>query len=154
MKKGFTLIELLVVVLIIGILAAVAMPQYEKTVWKARVSEALVMLRAIRRHHQLCTLEKGDYCGAIESFETFDAPSPIVTDYSKCYDGGYCFNTAKWHYSASDLFYAHPIINGEIREDLEIDLYPNDTFGECNSKTIIVGCPCQNKGEDWCTWDD
>ena len=57
---GFTLIELLVVVLIIGILSAIALPQYTKAVEKSRSAEAITMLKALRDRQALCLLENGE----------------------------------------------------------------------------------------------
>lgn len=47
-KKGFTLLEVLVVIIIIGILAALALPQYMKTIRKARIAEATSNIGSIR----------------------------------------------------------------------------------------------------------
>lgn len=59
LPKGFTLIELLVVVLIIGILATVALPQYNKAVAKTRAAEIVQLLRNLTHDIDLYVLENG-----------------------------------------------------------------------------------------------
>ena len=72
-KQAFTLIELLVVVLIIGILAAIALPQYQKAVERSKSAQALTMLRSVYQAAEEYYLANGTWP---ESFSDLSVVPP------------------------------------------------------------------------------
>ena len=77
-NSGFTIVELVVVVVIIGILASLALPQYIKTVERSRQSEALTNLAAIRGAQTRYYLENAIYAG---NFTVLDIDNLTIGTY-------------------------------------------------------------------------
>lgn len=78
-KQGFTLIELLVVVLIIGILSAVALPQYQKAVAKSRFTQLQTAAKSLKDAMEVYYMANGNYPNYW---------SELDIEYPGCTDGG------------------------------------------------------------------
>lgn len=60
MSHGFTVLELIIVTVIVGVLAALAVPQYQSMVERARATEAVSAMNTLRQQVYACALEQDD----------------------------------------------------------------------------------------------
>jgi type IV pilus assembly protein PilE len=81
-EKGLTLIELLIVLLIVGILAAVAIPVYTNYMQRARRADAKTALEQLRASEEMFRAENGAYTADFALLNaTWGGPPAIVGDY-------------------------------------------------------------------------
>lgn len=148
---GFTLIELLVVVLIIGILSAVALPQYTKAVEKSRATEAIAMLKALRDQQSICLLEHGDDELCFEgsngqnlfSFEEYGLPSSSDSDCAEPVCGP---ATKNFTYHLDGQYIGAERRPMYTKYELETTAYDNGNENELNR----IACYNSDSSTNWC----
>ena len=88
-RQGFTLLELLMVVIILGILATLAVPQYIKQVERSRMSEAVSMLGQIRNSEIRYRAETQNWTGVLTAldFDPLDVMGNAYFTYSVAIGG-------------------------------------------------------------------
>ena len=81
-QKGITLIELIVVMLIVGILAAIAIPTYSGYMVRARRADAKTALEQIRAAQEMRRAEYGSYSASVAALHTsWGGPAARIGDY-------------------------------------------------------------------------
>ena len=136
-RKGFTLIELLIVVIIIGILAAIAIPQFMSALEKSKATEAYIGLGKIRTIQAIYKAENGGYTDLQDELDDFPAAETYWTFSLLDYDDDDTQYTA----IAERLAVNDPLtlVDNQIRVDEE-------------GRRIALDGPNDDDADPWIDW--
>lgn len=154
--KGFTLIELLVVVLIIGILAAIALPQYQLTVSKSKYTAMMNIINAVGQAQEEYYLVHNKYSKNCTDL-SIEKPQNTST-YSLICDGSYAsaYLLKGPDFIASYVYYYHYSSSSNKQRTMCITYSANKHFGDklCKSLGGILlynnNGSCGNSGNTVC----
>ena len=164
-NRAFTLIELLVVVLIIGILAAIALPQYRIAVAKTKYATVKSLTVAIKNAQEAYYMANGQYATNLSDLDVnFPASNDQRNTESKYYyEGGTCFINSNKSvcniqtpvgYLGYQVNYDHSAVPGQ-RACVALGSQDLNSVGSklCKGETGAASGSCgSGGGDEWCAW--
>ena len=129
-KQGFTLIELLVVVLIIGVLAAMALPQYRVAVGMSRASTLYAFMRGVDQAQQAFYMANNRYATTFDSLSVGIPPGFTKTDEKRITKGRMACHIMTAHGNAEISIKCTEGITGVVLEK-----YHNQNYYLCWAAT-------------------
>ena len=134
-KKAFTLVELLIVVLIIGVLTAVALPQYQTAVNKSRYAGLMPLAKSVKDAEEAQLMATGKYTSKLEDLSvqvpgTIDPENTATTDHVtiELYDGegNYDFVKAKDTRNPANTYVMYFAKSGNFKGEIHCEAKKDD----------------------------
>ncbi len=147
-KSGFTLIELLVVVLIIGILSAVALPQYQVAVTKSRLATLIPVVSSLVTNLDMYYLANGTYPTSSDGNFPLDIALP-----AGCVQDQGAINVSCGINMQIDIMTSNPVVLGCLKKEkigyikwANVSAHPNIGLCLAGADNTVANQVCRSMG--------